>query len=429
MRIMFRLAPPRRVSEEAPLNRRAVTAWVVYDIAVHGYGLMIPAVGFAIYFTSFIAADHPFTDGLWSLAVAIPLVVAGLLGPWLGAVADAGGHRRAMLAGVTLVCAAASALMATLGQGDIMAGMLLFIVAQLAYLLATALYNSYLPQISTPQTSARISGMAWGLSYIGGITCFLLCLPFIRAGVVAGNEAYFANAFLVTAGFLLTFGMLSMLGLPDQNKIAPKGEKTNPYRRVWNTVRSWRQERDIPKFLLAYYLINDAMVTVLYFTAIFLKTTFGLGMQEILVLSLLFQLIAIPSTIFFGWLGDRWSQFGAVNVTLVIWVLVLVLMGLAHGEYAPPAIAITLGLVLGSTQSLLRSMYSQMAPPDRAGEHFGFHALAGRASSALGPLLFGVVSTLTGSQRVAMMSLGLFLLSGAIMLASIQPKPHKKSAS
>ncbi|MBK7953504.1 MAG: MFS transporter [Candidatus Accumulibacter sp.] len=393
--------------------------------------------------------------------MAIPLVAAGLLGPWLGAVADAGGHRRAMLAGATLICATASALLVTLGPGDIVAGMLLFIAAQLACLLATALYNSYLPEISTPQTSARISGMAWGLSYLGGIACFLLCLPFIRAGVVADNEAHFANAFLVTAGFLLTFGMISILGLPAEDKVDGKGEKANPYQRLWNTVRSWRQERQIPKFLLAYYLINDAMVTVLYFTAPppgrragrgpppppapraprppppppagrrgagagrgrgsdFLKATFGLSMQEILILSLTFQMIAIPSTIFFGWLGDRWSQFGAVNVTLVIWVLVLALMGLAEGEHAPPVIAIALGLVLGSTQSLLRSMYSQMVPPDRAGEYFGFHALACRASSALGPLLFGAVSAVAGSQRIAMMSLGVFLLAGAILLARVQ---------
>lgn len=398
------------------MKRRAIAAWIIYDIAVHGYGLMIPAVGFAIYFTSFVAAGHPFADGLWSLAVAIPLITAGLLGPWLGAVADSRGRRRPLLAGATLICAAASALMVTLGQGDIVAGMLLFIVAQLAYLLATALYNSYLPQISTPQTSARVSGMAWGLSYLGGIVCFLLCLPFIRAGVVAGNEGYFANAFLVTAGFLLTLGTVSILGLPADIKGDRRREEANAYQRIWNTVRSWRKDRDIPRFLIAYYLINDAMVTVLYFTAIFLKATFGLSMQEILILSLVFQLVAIPSTIFFGWLGDRWSQIGAVNVTLMIWVLVLALMGLADGEHAPLLIAITLGLVLGSTQSLLRSMYSQIVPLDRTGEYFGFHALAGRASSAVGPLLFGAVSAVTGNQRIAMMSLGVFLLAGAILL-------------
>ena len=189
------------------MNRQAIAAWIVYDIAVHGYGLMIPAVGFAIYFTSFGAAGHPWADALWSLAVAIPLIAAGLLSPWLGAIADRSAQRRRLLLATTLLCVIASALMGSLGQGDIGAGMVLFILAQLGFLLAGALYNSYLPQISTPENSARISGMAWGLSYLGGIACFLLCLPFIRSGIVAGNESYFAKAFLVTAGFVLVLGV------------------------------------------------------------------------------------------------------------------------------------------------------------------------------------------------------------------------------
>ena len=389
-------------------------------MAVHGYALMIQAVGFAIYFTSFVAAGHPFAEGLWSLAVAVPLIIAGLLSPWLGAIADSTGQRRRMLGAATLICALASALMSRLGQGDIAAGMLLFIIAQLAYLLATALYNSYLPRISTPGSTARISGLAWGLSYLGGIACFLLCLPFIRSGIVAGNETHFANAFWVTAGFLLVLGIAATLGLPADEAGNRKKETTHPYRRLWNTVSGWRQNRDIPKFLLAYYLINDAVVTVIYFTAIFLTTIFGLGVQQVLILSLLFQVIAIPSTIFFGWLGDRWSQRGTVYLTLIIWFVLLGLMGFAEGEHAPLAIVITLGLVLGSTQSLLRSMYAQMVPPDQSGEYFGFHALAGRASSALGPLIFGLVSTMAGSQRMAMLSLGLFLLAGAMLLAKVQ---------
>lgn len=399
------------------MKHSATIAWVFYDIALHGYALMIPSVGFAIYFTSFVAANHVFADGLWSIAVSIPLIIAGLLSPWLGAMADSNGHRRAMLAGATLLCVTASALMSTIGQGDIKLGMLLFIVAQVGYLLALAIYNSYLPLLSTSETSARISGIAWGLSYLGGIACFLLCRPFIGPGIQAGNESYFANAFLVTAGFLLTLGMSSLLGFPRSTKDESKISNANPYRQLWNTVSSWRHEREIPRFLMAYYLINDAVVTVIYFMAIFLKTTFGLDMQEVLILSLLLQLIAIPSTIFFGWLGDRWSQFGSVIVTLVIWALVLALIAFAEGENAPMFIVATLGLVLGSTQSLLRSMYSRMIPQGRAGEYFGFHALAGRASSALGPLMFGAVSAMAGSQRIAMASLGVFLLAGAAMLA------------
>lgn len=101
-------------------------------------------------------------------------------------------------------------------------------------------------------------------------------------------------------------------------------------------------------------------------------------------------------------------------------------MGIAEGEHAPLAIVMTLGLVLGSTQSLLRSMYAQMVPPDQSGEYFGFHALVGRASSALGPLIFGLVSAMAGSQRMAMLSLGLFLLAGAILLAKVQPVSRRE---
>ena len=401
-------------------SRGTIGAWVLYDVAAHGYGLMIPAVGYAIYFTAFIAAEHPLVDGLWSLAVALPQIAAGLISPWLGAVVDSHGHRRTWLAAATIACGLATALMVTLEQGDIASGIALFAVAQLASLLAGALYNAYLPQISTPENSARISGIGWGLSYLGGIACFLLCLPFIRGGIVPGNESHFAQAFLVTAVFLLVVGLAAISRFPREIRVDRNTRSVRPYRQIWATICNWRNEREIPKFLLAYYLLNDAMVTVIFFAAIFFKTTFGLSVQQMLMYSLAFQLIAIPATMFFGWLGDRWSQRGALNVTLLIWAVVLALMGWADGEYAPLAIMIVLGLVLGSTQSLCRSMFSRMIPTDRTAEYFGFHALAGRASSALGPLLFGVVSALAASQRIAMVSLGVFLVAGGILMSRVR---------
>ncbi len=401
-------------------SRGTISAWVLYDVAAHGYGLMIPAVGYAIYFTAFIAAELPLVDGLWSLAVALPLIAAGLISPWLGAVVDSHGHRRTWLAAATIACGLATALMVTLEQGDIASGIALFAVAQLASLLAGALYNAYLPQISTPENSARVSGIGWGLSYLGGIACFLLCLPFIRGGIVPGNESHFAQAFLVTAVFLLVVGLAAISRFPREIRVDRNTRSVRPYRQIWATICNWRNEREIPKFLLAYYLLNDAMVTVIFFAAIFFKTTFGLSVQQVLMYSLAFQLIAIPATMFFGWLGDRWSQRGALNVTLLIWAVVLALMGWADGEYAPLAIMIVLGLVLGSTQSLCRSMFSRMIPTDRTAEYFGFHALAGRASSALGPLLFGAVSAVAGSQRMAMVSLSVFLVAGGILMSRVR---------
>jgi UMF1 family MFS transporter len=403
-----------------PVSRRSVTAWVLYDVAVHGYGLMIPAVAYAIYFTSHVAGDTGRADLLWSVAVALALVIAGVLAPWIGAIADATGRRRSLLAAATLVCGVASALLLTVGRGDVVSGIALFVLAQLGSIIGSSLYNSFLPLLATPERTARLSGLAWGLSYLGGIGCFLLCLPFTREGITAANAGHFAYAFPVTAAFLLVIGLPAVLALPSATRSRHGDAMAGPYRRIWSTLKRWRRDREVPKFLLAYYLVNDAIVTVLFFTAVMMKTTFGLEVQEVLLLSLLFQAIAIPVTVFFGWLGGRWSERGAIYVTLALWMMTLGLLATAQGQRGAIMIAVSLGLVLGSTQTLFRSMLATMVPLDRVSEYYGFHALMGRASAALGPLFFGAISTLTGSQRTAMGSLAVFFVAGGIVLALVR---------
>jgi UMF1 family MFS transporter len=409
-------------------TKRHVRAWILYDVAAHGYGLMIPTVGFAIYFTSFVALGHPAPDALWSMGIATSLILAGLIAPWLGALADARGNRRALLAGATVVCAAATGLLPTLQQGDYGRGIALFIVAQVASMVAFALYNSFLPLIAPPARRSRVSGLAWGLSYLGGIGCFLLCLPFTNAGVTPEGAGRFALAFLVTAAFLLVLGLIAVAGLPAMPGTGSPPTERHALRRIRNTVRLWRSDREVPKFLLAYYLVNDAVVTVLFFAAIVLKSEFGMSVQQVLMLSIGLQLVAIPATIFFGWLGDRWGQRPAIYLALLLWAFPLGLLAFGEGPRAAVAIAASLGIVLGSTQSLFRSLFTSLLPVDRAAEYFGFHALAGRASSALGPVVFGLVSTGTGSQRIAMLSLSLFLIGGAVVLAIVRvpPKPVER---
>jgi UMF1 family MFS transporter len=142
--------------------------------------------------------------------------------------------------------------------------------------------------------------------------------------------------------------------------------------------------------------------------------------QEILALTLVLQVVAIPATIFFGWLGGRWSQRGATNLALVLWIAVLVLMASAEGRNGAIVVTVALGLVLGSTQRLFRSMFAALVPIGRASEFFGFHTLMGRTSAAFGPLSFGVVSAVTGSQRMAMASLAIFFVAGGAMLAFVR---------
>jgi len=399
---------------------RSTVPWIGYDIATHGYTLIVSGVAYPIFFVSHVAAGRTNTDMLWSVALGLPLLAAGILGPWIGAIADAAGRRRPLLFATTILSIVATALLAAVNAGDVALGIALFAVAHLAHLLATSLYNSYLPLIAPPERFARISGLAWGLSYLGSVACYLLSLPFTRGGLAPDNVANFKGAFVVCALFLAFIGLPCILGFPRGARPRSTVAETKPYRRILSTIRAWRNDRNVPKFLLAYYLVNDGVVSAVFFTALTLRKTYQMDVQEILALTLLLQLVAIPATIFFGWLGGRWSQRSALNVAIALWIGVLVLIASAEGHNGAIAVSLALGLVLGSTQSLFRSMFAVLVPIDRTSEYFGFHTLMGRASAALGPLTFGIVSAATGSQRAAMASLAVFFVSGGIVLAFVR---------
>lgn len=410
--------------------RGPIAAWIAYDMAAHGYALIVSGVGFPVYFASHVAAGRGNADLLWSIAIGLPLLLAGLVGPWLGALADAMACQRRLLAASTIACSVATATLVIVGAGDVVLGLALFVTAHLAHLIAVGLYNSFLPLVASPDRLARVSGLGWGLSYLGSIACLLLCLPFTRDGLAPANIGNFTNAFLVTAVFLTAVGLPAITGLPRHAPAAAAAVERRPYRRILSTLGGWRRDPNVPKLLIAYYLVNDGVVTVVFFTALTFRLSFGLDVQEILMLSLLLQLVAIPMTMFFGWLGGRWSQRGAIYVALVLWLGVLALIATAEGRSGAAAIALALGVVLGSTQTLFRSLYAGMVPVERAAEYFGFHALVGRASAALGPLAFGTISAATGSQRTAMASLAVFFIAGGIVLARVRmPVPSWRPAA
>ena len=233
---------------------------------------------------------------------------------------------------MTVASSAATALLVMVGAGDVALGIVLFAVAHVAHLLAMSLYNSYLPLIATPSRFARISGLAWGLSYLGSIACYFLSLPFTRGGLDPSNAANFTGAFAVAAVFLALIGLPAVLFLPPGAPNPAARDATGPYRRILATFGEWRRDRNVPKFLLAYYLVNDGVVTATFFTALTFRKSYGMEVQEILALTLVLQLVAIPATIFFGWLGGRWSQRGATNLALALWIAVLVPDGKRRGS-------------------------------------------------------------------------------------------------
>lgn len=399
------------------LNRKTL-AWSFYDVAASTY-VFVPVILFPIYFRSVVA---PGSDGdlYLGLTVASALIVAAFSGPLLGILADRKGIRWRLLATVSIICCCAIASLAFLSPASIFLIAVTFAVGHTCYLLAMSLYDSYLPSIAGPLESGRVSGFGWAFGYFGGIMAIIFVLPWTGDGTGAEYLRSYLLGFIIIAAMYSLLAVVALVGLLQVIDTSLSDRQSPAGAGIWNALRIWHGHREIAKFLLASFLINDGMVTVSVFAANYFRTQFGTSVRQLLFLLLAYHLIAIPATLAFGYIFDRWDPRKAIGVSLSVWVGVLLLMSFGTGPWVPTASVLLLGCVYGSTLAMLRGMLSRMVPVDRAAEFFGFNMFAGRLSAALGPLLFGLISAVTGSQRMSILSILAFIIGGAAILTTVK---------
>jgi UMF1 family MFS transporter len=187
-------------------------------------------------------------------------------------------------------------------------------------------------------------------------------------------------------------------------------------RTVAATLRDWRQHRPALQVLAAFFLINDVLVTLAFFVAIVVRDRFGLDVVGVLKLSLMFHLIAIPSTILFGMLADRSGARPTIAAMCALLAIAILLLAFGRAVSAVVLAVVLLGLVVASIQAVFRSLYAGLVPLDKAAELFGFNSIAGRLSAALGPLLFGAALAVLGSSVWAQVLLLIPLAAGVALL-------------
>jgi UMF1 family MFS transporter len=403
------------VHAPAPDARRPLLAWMLYDVASSTYIAVVPSVLFALHFTAEIAAGRPNAAALWGIASAAALLVAGVAAPFAGAWADSRSSRASLLMLFTLLCCAATAMLPLPARGEMLFAAALLVAAQVGYIVAMSLYDAYLERLGPlAGGTERLSARGWAVGFAGGIAALLVLLALPRDAHDAPDPAL---AFPVVALMFLVLALPAIAGL-RRIHIPRNAEAAaaHPWRRVAHTLAHWREHRPVMRFLVAMFLINDAMVTVAVFVAIYLRDHFGVRMPDVLWLTLLYHVIALPATWLFGTLAHRTTARTAVSMSIAIWIATILLLAFGEGRAAAVTIVVLLASVLGSTQALLRGMYARIVPTERAAEFFGFNALAGRISAALGPLVFAGVSAATGSSRLAILSLALFLVVGGALL-------------
>jgi UMF1 family MFS transporter len=409
-------------------GRGKVFAWALYDWANSAFPTVVSTFVIAAYFTQGIAADPATGQAQWGWMQAAAGIAIALLSPALGAVADAGGRRRFMLLCCTVVTATATGMIwfATPGPSSALWALCCVGVATVGFELGTVFYNAMLPSVAPPEKLGRVSGLAWGLGYAGGLGCLLVALfalvqpdpsPFGLDRAAA--EHVRATAVLV-AVWMIGFGWPVLLALPDPPP--PRPSWGDAIRRglseIGRLLRGLPRNPAMGRFLLARLFYTDGLNTLFAFGAIYAAGRHGMAFEEILMFGIALNITAGLGAAAIGLLEDR--LLGARNTVLVSLAAIIAVgtaLVLVDSKTAFWALALVLGLFMGPAQSASRSFMAALAPPRDVTAHFGLFALSGRITGFLGPAVLAGVTAASGSQQAGMATvLGFLTLGGAILL-------------
>jgi UMF1 family MFS transporter len=397
------------------MNRRQVWSWALFDLANSVYPAVVTTVVFAFYFTTVVIGGAGGEDDLlWGLAVSLSALFVAITSPLLGAIADRGGARKRFMLFFTLQCTVAVSLFSILGPGTVVAGFLLFMVANIGFESALVFYNAYLPDIAPPHRRGWVSGLGYAFGYFGSALGLLMALPFAsdRIDVV----------WFLVSGFFLLFSIPAFLALPAD----PRGGAGFTAAAKWGItgfkaiVREVWQTKQLRNFLFAFFFYIDGVLTIIVMAGRVATETFGFGPEETIVLFLMIQFSALAGSLALAKPTDTLGPRKVLNGVLILWMAVGVSAVFVESQRVFYVLAVIAGIGLGTVQAASRALMSSLIPDGKEAEMFGFYALCGKSSSVLGPLLFGGAAYLAGgNQRPGFLLLtGLFLL-GFILLQRV----------
>ncbi len=426
-----------------PNNKFIIFIWSLFDFANTSYSIVVVTFLYAVYFKQVVASDKPIGDFYWSIGTSVSMIITAVISPILGAIADYSTGKKRFLLFFTLLCITATSLLYFIGQGDIFFGLLLFIFANVGFEAGLVFYDAFLPEITQPKNYGRVSGYGFAMGYLGSLVTLAVLYPFIQNKLIK-------ETFPVSALFFLIFAVPIFVFLHDKRK--KKEENISYFKigftRVSSTIRNLKYYKNLGIFLLSFFFYIEGVNTVIFFSGNYASTTLKFSVEELIFFFLIVQSTAILGSTVFGILSDSIGQKKSLVISILIWIFTILLAFLGSdynlplmkyiagitntdgetlGKFVFYIIGLLAGSVMGATQATSRSLMSKLTPEEKKTEFFGFYSFFGKSSAVLGPLIFGYASYVSGSQRIAILTICLFFVAGLGVLSFVKDPDKKKS--
>ncbi|KPJ97170.1 MAG: MFS transporter [Gammaproteobacteria bacterium SG8_15] len=410
-------------------NKKEVFSWALYDWANSAFATTVMAGFFPVFYKQYWAAGVASTESTFQLGIgnAISSLVIVIIAPLIGAIADVGQFKKIFLVVFSSLGITGTACLFWVGQNEWAAAVALYCAATIGFMGANVFYDALILSVSTESNRDLVSALGFALGYLGGGLLFSVNVAMTLSPESFGLDSA-ADAvrlsFLSVAVWWLLFSIPLLLFVRDKNSRPPVPFFTAiklGVRQIVTTFAHIRALKPVLFFLIAYWLYIDGVDTVVRMAVDF-GLSIGFQQQDLIIALLMTQFIGFPAAIAFGYLGQRIGAKKGIYIGLLVYSLVTVWAFFMNVVWEFYVLAAIIGLVQGGVQSLSRSLYADLIPPARSAEFFGFYNMMGKSAALLGPLLIAVTVMVMQDHRLAMLSLLVFFVGGALFLAKA---PHE----
>ncbi len=409
-------------------SKSKIFFWTLFDFANTAFSVIIVTVIYSKYFSNYVAGGKKW---LWGLAVSISMIIAAMLSPPLGAISDVSRNRKRFLLIFTLVSVICTAFMFYVQKGDIILGLVLFILANIGFEAGLVFYDAFLPYLTDKKNFGRVSGYGFAMGYVGALAVLLIIMVLLPPENSANYYFYIRLSFVVAAVFFLFFSIPLFLFVSEP-KLTTQIQKSYiraGMKKSGETLKALFVHKKYPsisRFLLAFFLYNDAIITIIAFASIFASSILKMTDDQVIYFFVIVQSTAVLGSFIFGIISDHIGPKKTISITLIIWIGVIVGAFFVQTVFQFYLVGLSAGLSIGSSQSCSRSLMALLTPKEREAEFFGFYdGLFGKSSAVVGPLFYGIISDIS-NQRIAALAIGLFFIVGLILLQGVQIPNYKK---
>ena len=419
-----------RTSVAIPKNdRRTINGWAMFDWANSAYALVITVAIFPAYYAGI--SDDPvrlvgvdiLPETLYGFLLSIAYLIIACLSPVLSGIADYGGRKKFFMRFFTVLGSfACMGLFFFTGVETLALGSVCFVLATIGFAGSLVFYNAFLPEIATEDRYDTVSARGFAFGYVGSILLLLFNLfLFLKHDLFGVSEQLALRIDFLTVGlWWLGWGVFSFSRLPDDVRAKSEtGLLKKGFQELSKVWFSLREQRYTQRFLVAFFFYSAGVQTILLLASTFAEVEFSFETQELITVILILQVVAIFGAYLFAkvsaWLGNKRS----LMIMLVIWTGLCI-----TGYFITEALqfyfmAAGVGLVMGGVQSMSRSTYSKLLPPQTPDttSYFSFYDVLEKVSIMSGTFIFAGVNFITGNMRTSVLALAIFFVVGLVVLA------------